>query len=100
MPEIHGEYLSELIRGIEVAARARESHLLVSSASRDADRIAAVSRAISGRVDGLIVMSPQGDAEAIDRDLPPGRPAVLLNTRSRRAGTRRSPSTTSAARQR
>ena len=31
LPELHGEFFSELIRGIEVAARAQDWHLLVSS---------------------------------------------------------------------
>src|ERR1700674_4606298 len=31
LPDIHGEYFSELIRGVDRAARARGLHLLVSS---------------------------------------------------------------------
>lgn len=81
LPDLHGEYLSELIRGIEVAARAHELHLLVSSAPGDPVGLGAVLRALSGRVDGLIVVSPHGDAEVIDASLPSGLPAVLLNTR-------------------
>ncbi len=81
LPELNGEYLSELIRGIEVAARAHELHLLVSSAlGRDAAATVAALRAMSGRVDGLIVMSPHGDAGFTDDALPPGMPAVLLNS--------------------
>ena len=81
LPDLHGEYLSELIRGIEVAARARDLHLLVASAPSDPAEIAAVLRVMRGRVDGLIVMSPHGDADTIDDNLPAGLPAVLLNTR-------------------
>jgi LacI family transcriptional regulator len=80
LPDLHGEYLSELIRGIEVGARAHELHLLVSSAPSNPGEIASALRVMRGRVDGLIVMSPQGDAEALDAHLPAGLPAVLINT--------------------
>ena len=36
LPDIHGEYFSELLRGIDRAARHRGLHLLVSSSHGDA----------------------------------------------------------------
>jgi LacI family transcriptional regulator len=80
LPDLHGEYFSELIRGIDRAARARGLHLLVSSSHGDADEAAAALRAMSGRVDGLLVMSPHADASFLDHNLPTRVPAVLLNT--------------------
>ena len=80
LPDLHGEYFSELIRGIDQAARARGLHLLVSSSHGDADEAAAALRAMNGRVDGLIVMSPHADAEFLSHNLPGSLPAVLLNT--------------------
>lgn len=80
LPDLHGEYFSELIRGIDQAARARGLHLLVSSSHGDADEAAAALRAMNGRVDGLLVMSPHADAAFLQHNLPGRLPAVLINT--------------------
>lgn len=80
LPDLHGEYFSELIRGIDQAARARGLHLLVSSSHGHADEAAAALRAMNGRVDGLLVMSPHADADFLRHNLPGSLPAVLLNS--------------------
>lgn len=80
LPDLHGEYFSELIRGIDQAARARGLHLLVSSSHGNADEAAAALRAMNGRVDGLLVMSPHADADFLSNNLPGSLPAVLINT--------------------
>jgi LacI family transcriptional regulator len=80
LPDLHGEFFSELIRGIDQAARARGLHLLLSSSHDDADEAAAALRAMNGRVDGLIVMSPHADDDFLSQNLPPALPAVLLNS--------------------
>jgi len=80
LPDLHGEFFSELIRGIDLAARARGLHLLVSSSHGDAHEAAAAMRAMQGRVDGLLVMSPHVDASSLRDNLPDGLPLVLLNT--------------------
>ena len=86
LPDLHGEYFSELIRGIDQAARARGLHLLVSSSHGDADEAAAALRAMHGRVDGLLLMSPHADAHFLHDNLPAQLPAVLLNTAAGIAG--------------
>ena len=80
LPDLYGEYFSEFIRGIDQAARARGLHLLVSSSHGDAGEAAAALRAMSGRVDGLLVMSPHADADFLSLNLPSSLPAVLVNT--------------------
>lgn len=80
LPDLHGEFFSELIRGIDLAARSRGLHLLVSSSHDNADEAAAALRAMHGRVDGLLVMSPHVDANFLGGNLPPGLPAVLMNS--------------------
>ena len=80
LPDLYGEFFSELIRGIDVAARRRGLHLLVSSSHGDAGEAAVALRAMSGRVDGLIVMSPHVDASFLSENLPGVLPIVLLNT--------------------
>jgi len=81
LPDLFGEYFSELIRGIDLKARARGLHLLVSSSHGDAQEAASALRAMHGRVDGLLVMSPHVGAESLSANLPPGLPVVLINTR-------------------
>lgn len=82
LPDLHGAFFSELIRGIDLAARARGMHLLVSSSHDDADEAAAAMRAMLGRVDGLLVMSPHANPGFLSDNLPPVLPTVLMNTGS------------------
>ena len=80
LPDLFGEFFSELIRGIDLAARARGLQLLVSSSHGDASEAATALRAMQGRVDGLLIMSPHVDAPFLRDHLPAALPAVLLNT--------------------
>jgi LacI family transcriptional regulator len=79
LPELHGEFFSEVIRGIDVSARNRGLHLIVSGSHSDRAEMSAVLQAVRGRVDGLIVMSPDLDASTLLADLPKGVRVVLLN---------------------
>jgi LacI family transcriptional regulator len=81
LPDLHGEFFSELIRGIDSAARASGRHLLISSSHGSASETVQALRALQGRADGLLVMSPHADADALGADLPAGVPTVLMNTR-------------------
>lgn len=85
LPDLHGEYFSELIRGVDRAARRRGLHLLVSSSHGSASEAASAVRALSGRIDGLLAMVPGEDAGFIREALPPTLPTVLLNSRARGA---------------
>jgi len=79
LPDLYGEFFSELIRGIDQTAQARGYHLLVSSARSHGDSLEPVLRSMRGRVDGLILMTPELDAASAARSLPAGFPVVLLN---------------------
>jgi LacI family transcriptional regulator len=81
LPDLYGEFFSEVIRGIDAAARGRGLHVLISGFHSDRAEIEAVLRALRGRVDGLIVLSPDVDAQGLRRNLPETLPVVLLNTR-------------------
>lgn len=72
LPDLHGEYFSELIRGIDLAARSRGLHLLLSSSHGDPEEASAALRAMRSRVDGRIAMFPEagtGVADHADRDV-------------------------------
>jgi len=79
LPDVYGEFFSEVIRGIDSCARERGYHLLLSGSHSDRTEIEAVLRATRGRVDGWIVMSPELDTRTLERNLTDGLPAVLLN---------------------
>lgn len=81
LPDLHGEFFSELLRGADAAARARGLHLLVSTSHGDPVEAAAALRSMLGRVDGLLLMSPHLDEAFLERNVPPGVPALLLNER-------------------
>jgi LacI family transcriptional regulator len=79
LPDIYGEFFSEVIRGIDATAHRSGYHLLVASSHNDRAEIEAVLRAMRGRVDGLIVMSPDVDAQRLEANLPESLPILLLN---------------------
>jgi LacI family transcriptional regulator len=81
LPDLYGEFFSELIRGIDAVARARRQHLLVSSYHGHPEEQGEALRAMRGRVDGLLVLSPYADRPGFLTDnLPMALPAVLINT--------------------
>ena len=79
LPDLYGEFFSELIRGIDLASRRRGYHLLVAGSHGDRAEVEAVLRATRGRVDGVIVMSPDLDAPTLRANLAETLPVVLLN---------------------
>ncbi|MBX3382384.1 MAG: LacI family DNA-binding transcriptional regulator [Phycisphaeraceae bacterium] len=96
LPDIHGEFYSELIRGADAEAHRLGYHLLVSSEARSApdatwpDQSAGLAL---GLVDGLAIMITEPGAmsllDSVDEDLPvvlidvelsrPGRDCVLVD---------------------
>lgn len=80
LPDLHGEFFSELIRGIDLSARERGLHLLVSSSHGNPGEAAAALRAMQGRVDGMLIMSPYVDTAFLRDHVPDSLPAVLMNS--------------------
>ncbi|TDK19941.1 LacI family transcriptional regulator [Luteimonas aestuarii] len=82
LPDLYGEFFSELMRGIDQVARERGLHLLVSSYHGNPEEQGNALRAMRGRVDGLLLMSPfVGTEDFISENLAPAMPLVLMNTR-------------------
>lgn len=79
LPDLYGEFFSELLRGIDQEAQRANHSLLVSSSHHDSRGIGAAVRAMRGRVDGLMVMAPDVEAPLLADVLPHGVPTVLLN---------------------
>lgn len=79
LPDLYGEFFSEVIRGMDQTAQRSGYHLLVSSSHDAKEEIEAALRAMRGRVDGLIAMSPHLDAPSLVANVPATLPVVLLN---------------------
>ncbi|HET7232922.1 MAG TPA: LacI family DNA-binding transcriptional regulator [Longimicrobium sp.] len=79
LPDLYGEFFSEVIRGLDQAAQRSAFHLLLSSSHNDRQDIEAALRVMRGRVDGLVVMSPHIDADVLAATLHDSVPAVLVN---------------------
>jgi LacI family transcriptional regulator len=81
LPDLYGEFFSELMRGIDQVARDHRQHLLVSSYHGNPAEQAEALRTMRGRVDGLLVMSPYASDEGhLSEHLIPTQPAVLINS--------------------
>ena len=79
LPDLYGEFFSEVIRGIDEAARQQSLQVLISSSHASPVELVTAAGAMFGRVDGLIIMaSDQSTSEAIDR-VSRHFPLVLMN---------------------
>jgi LacI family transcriptional regulator len=79
LPDLHGEFFSEVIRGLDLTARERGLHLLLSSSHSDPEGLVAALRSMRGRVDGLILMAPEIDAISCLEESASSLPLVLLD---------------------
>src|SRR5512140_2166985 len=81
LPDLYGEFYSEIIRGIDHAARQQDFQILVSSSHADGAALLSVARSLRGRVDGLIVMAPEEESAAAIGRITQKFPVVLINPR-------------------
>jgi LacI family transcriptional regulator len=82
LPNLFGEFFSEVIRGADQAAQQAGYHLLVSGSHAGHAEIEGALRAMLGRVDGLVVMSPDLERSPLPLHLPDDLPLVLLSCRA------------------
>ena len=79
LPDMHGEFFSELMRGADMAARRLGRHLLISCSHDNAEEMAAALSAMRGKVDGIVVMSPLLQISVFQKYIPNEMPVVILN---------------------
>ncbi len=79
LPDLFGEFFSELVRGIDRIAHSHGLQLLLGNMHGNPHEAAHAVRAMRGRVDGLLVMTPDIARERLFEALSPVLPAVLLN---------------------
>ncbi|MDO8501880.1 MAG: LacI family DNA-binding transcriptional regulator [Gemmatimonadaceae bacterium] len=77
LPDLFGEFFSELIHGIDLTARRSGYHILVSRSWEGRTETEEAMRAMRGRVDGVLLMSPDINADSL-LNVPASLPVVLL----------------------
>jgi LacI family transcriptional regulator len=80
LPDLYGEFFSEIIRGIDRSAKRAGYQLLLSSARNARDEVHGAFRAMYGRVDGLILMAPDGELAEMFAQRRDGTPIVFINS--------------------
>jgi LacI family transcriptional regulator len=80
LPDLHGEFFSELVRGLDRATATRGYQMLFSTMHADPDLARQAIYAMHGRVDGLILMAPQFDHDELETLLALSTPVVLINS--------------------
>ena len=86
LPDLYGEFFSELVRGVDTAARASNYQILLSSYHNDAKETKSAIAAMRGRVDGIIVMTPYEFGEITYSDVI-GAPIVQIASLNNHGGT-------------
>ncbi len=84
LPDLHGEFFSEIVRGMESEASRLGLQLLLSNLHADPVQAGNALRAMHGRIDGMLIMCPQTHNDVWAQCMPRGLPAVLLNTATSR----------------
>ena len=82
LPDLFGEFFSEIIRGIDLVVQNAGKNLLLGNMHGSSEETVHAIRAMRGRVDGLLVMPPHSSADTIDASLLIDMPMVLLNAKS------------------
>ncbi len=85
LPDMHGEFFSELIRGLDSATRKLGLHLLISCSHDDTEELNASISAMKGRVDGIVIMSPLISSHDFQKYIPEKIPVIVLNGPSEKA---------------
>jgi LacI family transcriptional regulator len=86
LPDLHGEFFSEIVRGMDRQASRRGYLLLLSNLHGRKQQAANALLAMRGRVDGMLVMAPQLSEAELAEALPRRLPALLINTRTQEGG--------------
>ncbi|MDE2730079.1 MAG: LacI family DNA-binding transcriptional regulator [Bacteroidota bacterium] len=81
LPHITGEFFAELLAGLDEAAQRHSKPLVVSASHRHASEFSQALRILQRRVDGLLIMAPELEAEEVLEMARPGISIVFLNTR-------------------
>ncbi len=82
LPDLYGEFFSDVIRGIDHAAAAVNHQILVASSHANANEFLSAARSMRGRVDGLIAMASDRASAAAIAKITRYFSVVVLNPRT------------------
>lgn len=85
LPDLFGEFFSEIIRGIDMVVHAAGKNILLGNMHGSPAETVQAIRAMRGRVDGLLVMPPNSSVDTIGGSNNWNIPTVLLNAPARDA---------------
>lgn len=80
LPAPHGEFFSELIRGVDEAAQDADHFLLIASSHYDPEEGTSALQSLIGRVDGLLIMTPRVQADVLTEGVDLNVPVVFVNS--------------------
>jgi len=80
LPDLYGEFFSEIIRGIDRGAQRAGYQLLLSSARNARDEVHGAFCAMYGRIDGLVLMAPDVELAELFAERHDGTPIVFINS--------------------
>ena len=86
LPDFHGEFFSEFVRGMDREASRRGYMLLLSNVHAGGEQSTSAMRALRGRVDGLVILAPHLSVNELADAVPARTPSVLINTRGDAGG--------------
>src|SRR5688572_4257201 len=81
LPDFHGEFFSEIVRGMDREASHHGYMLLLANVHAGNEQSVNALSAMRGRVDGLIILAPHLSERELADALSTRTPAVLINTR-------------------
>ena len=79
LPAVFGEYYSEVLRGMDEIASDADYDIILSGSKSIGSKFEKSIRAMAGRVDGLIIMSPTIGSDQLRAHIPHYLPTVLMN---------------------
>ena len=80
LPDLYGEFYSEIIRSIDKTVQRYAYHVLLSSSNNTRTGIEIAVRAMQGTVDGFVIMFPHENATSFLDVLPEDVPAIILHS--------------------
>lgn len=78
LPAPHGEFFSELIRGLDDAAQEADHFLLIAGSHYNPDEGRSALESLAGRVDGLVIMTPRTRPDPLTEGM--DLPTVFVNS--------------------
>lgn len=81
LPFVGGEFFADLLSGMDLATQKHGYFLMISSSHRSRAEFLAALKGLDKRVDGMLIMATEMEAEELTGLLPADAPCVFVNSR-------------------